>query len=77
MAFQQLFNNLLLQILGVILHRFVFLPLVEVESECVFVGECTDEEYTALHKQVICRLINGTIQCEVDQLVKPVRGGEA
>ena len=76
-ALEQLFNNLLLQILGVILRRFVFLPLVEVESECVFMRECTDEENTALHKQVIGRLINGAIQCEVDQLIKPVRGGEA
>ena len=78
MALDQLFNNLLLQILCVILCRFVFLPIVEVESERVLMREGTaDEEDTALHKQVIGRLINGTIEHKVDQLVETMRGGEA
>jgi hypothetical protein len=36
-----------------------------------------DEEDTALHKQVIGRLINGAIERKMDQLVETVRGGEA
>ena len=78
MALEQLFNNLLLQILCVILCRIVFLPIVEVESERVLMREGTaDEEDTVLHKQVIGRLINGTIERKMDQLVETVRGGEA
>ena len=77
-ALKQLFNNLLLQILGVILCRFVFLPIVEVESERVLMREGTaDQEDTALHKQVVGRLINWTIKREVDQLVETVRRGES
>lgn len=77
-ALEQLFNNLLLQILCVILCHFVFLPIVEVESERVLMREGTaDEEDTALHKQVIGRLINRTIERKVDQLVETMRGGEA
>ena len=36
-----------------------------------------DEEDTTLHKQVVGRLINRTIEREVDQLVETMRGGEA